>query len=455
MSHAADPLSPRPDHGAAASPGARSTGRIVAWALWDWGSASFNAVVTTFVFSVYLTSEAFGPDASTHLGFALGLAGLTIALVAPVSGRRADAGGTRVRSLGLWTTVVVVVTALLYFVRPDAAYLPVGLVLLAVGNIAFEMASVNYHALLPQIAPPGGTGRVSAFGWGLGYVGGIVLLLIVYLGFIAPEVGLFGVTGEDGADVRTAMLVCAVWALGFSLPVLLREKDDLSRRTARARASILTSYRELGASVVRLWREERGTLGFLLASAIYRDGLAGVFTFGGVLAALSFGFSGGEVIVFGIVANLVAGAVTILSGAVDDRVGPRRVILGSLTAMLVLGTALFVFAEGGKPVFWVLGLALSSFVGPVQSASRTYLTRLIPAGREGEMFGLYATTGRAVSFLAPWAFSTAILAGGVVFGAGADQARIYGILGIVAVLGIGLVAMLLVPAPGGSRTIRG
>lgn len=417
---------------------------VWAWGLWDWGSAAFNAVITTFVFSVYITSDSFGPDADTSLGWALAGAGVLIAVLAPVSGQRADRSGRPGRWLGLNTLAVVAVSAALFLVEPRQELLWLGLLLLASGNVFFELASVNYNALLHRVSTPATVGRVSGLGWGLGYLGGIVLLLVVYLGLISPEVGLFGVTDQDGLDVRVTMLVCSAWTLLFSVPVLLTLRDLPSPAPGRGgRVGVVESYRRLFRSVGDLWREDRRLVQFLGASAVFRDGLAGVFTFGGVLAAGTFGFSSGDVVVFGIAANVVAGISTIAAGWLDDRLGPKRVIVGSLVALVVSGTAVFVLHDGGRGVFWGFGLLLSAFVGPAQSASRTFLARIIPAGREGQVFGLYATTGRAVSFLAPAAFSLSIVAGAALTGAArTDDAQYFGVLGVVAVLLLGLLLML-------------
>lgn len=182
---------------------------VFAWSLWDWGSASFNAVVTTFVFAVYLTSESFGPEAvtSARLGTALLIAGIVVALLAPVIGKLTDAAGRRKTWLGINTVVVVAATALLVLVAPAEHYLLLGLVLLAIGNVAFEFASVSYNSMLRQISTNANVGKVSGFGWGMGYLGGIVLLAIILVGFIFPDVGWFGVTSEDGWNVRVAMII--------------------------------------------------------------------------------------------------------------------------------------------------------------------------------------------------------------------------------------------------------
>ena len=418
---------------------------VIAWGLWDWGSAAFNAVITTFVFSVYITSDSFGAGASAKLGWALATAGVLIALFAPITGRRADHSGRRTFWLAVNTALVILASVGLFFVKPSPDYLWLGLTLLAAGNIFFEFASVQYNAMLNEISTPANVGRISGLGWGLAYIGGIVLLLIVFYGFINPEVGLFGVTSKDGLDVRVTMLLCAVWTAVFSLPVILTIRDDKSTRTkGGSEVGIIESYRQLFATVKELWRTDRNTAYFLLASAVFRDGLAGVFTFGGVLAAGTFGFSDGDVIIFAVAANVVAGIATIAFGSLDDWLGPKRVIVFSLACMLVAGSMVFFLHDRGRTMFWVFGLVLCIFVGPAQSASRTFLARLIPAGKEGEIFGLYATTGRAVSFLAPamWGISIALGAGltGV---SDSDDAQHWGILGIMLVLALGLA--LLVP----------
>ncbi len=415
---------------------------IFAWSLWDWGSAAFQAVVTTFVFTVYLTSGSFGEEAevSVKLGTALSIAGVAIALLAPVLGRLTDAGGRRKQWLGINTAVVVACTALLVLVAPDEQYLILGLVLLAVGNVAFEFAGVSYNSMLTQLAAPRALGRVSGFGWGMGYLGGIVLLSLVLVGFILPEAGWFGVTSEDGWNVRLAMVLCAAWFAVFAVPVFFAVPEIPADASSPVKG-LFSGYRELFRSLLRLWRESKQTLFFLLASAVFRDGLAGVFTFAGVIAARSFGFEQTTVILFAIAANVISGAATIVGGFLEDRFSAKGVMIASLAAMVTGLILVFVLAPLGPWVFWVFGLISSVFVGPVQSASRSYLARLIPSGREGEIFGLYATTGRAVSFLAPAAFTAAVAITG---------ATISGILGIALILLFGLLLLIPIRRPGRS-----
>jgi UMF1 family MFS transporter len=342
----------------------------------------------------------------------------------------------------VWTAATVATMAGLVAVRDDHRYLALGLALLGLGSIFFELASVSYNAVLRQVSTPATMGRVSGFGWAMGYFGGIVLLLGVYLGFIAgdgPLRGLLQVPVADGWNIRLVALVAAAWFAVFAVPMLVAVPEtppSPDRRPAAGVAGVAASYRALLQDMRVLYRADRHTVWFLGASALFRDGLAAVFTFGAVLAVTVYGIGQGDVLVFGIVANVVSAVGALTAGRIDDRVGPKSVIVGSLLGMIACAVVLLFVS--GPAAFWVFGLGLCLFVGPAQSSSRTYLCRLAPPGREGEMFGLYATTGRAVSFLAP------TLVGVFTYAFGSDRA---GIVGIIVVLAAGLAALWPVRPP--------
>ncbi|MGW4354652.1 MFS transporter [Nocardia sp. NPDC004582] len=426
---------------------ATGRGTVLAWGFWDWAGASFNAVILTFVFSVYLTDKVGedlpgGISASAWLGWALGAAGLVVALTAPVAGQWFDATARRKLALGILTSVTVLLMAAMFFVKDDYHYLWAGLVLLAVGSASFELSHVPYFAMLRQVSTPANVGRVSGFGWSMGYFGGIILLLISYVGFIAGKGdnrGLLGVPIEDGLNIRLVAVLAAVWFAGFAVPLFLFvpevPRTDADPGAAVRGRAFLSSYRVLFRDVRELWRTDRRTVGFLLASAIFRDGLAGVFTFGAILAVKVYGIADADVLLFGIAANVVAALGALVGGRFDDRTGPKAVIVAALLGMIVCGAFLLVLS--GPLMFWIFGLLLTVFVGPAQASARSFLARVSPPGREGQMFGLYATTGRAVSFLAPTLF------GFFVWAFDAERA---GIVGLLLVLIVGL--MLLLPVSG-------
>lgn len=426
--------------------------QVVSWAFWDWSNQPYNTVILTFIFTaLYLLTDAFLPpelaalpkgdpakDAglavlSSGLGYAVGAAGLIIALLAPVLGQRSDTSGNRKRALGIATILVALTMFALFFVEADPKFFVLGIALVALGSVFSEIAGVNYNAMLVQVSTPKTVGKVSGLGWGLGYIGGIVALVLVV---VAYSFDWFGLPTDDGLPFRLVAIGCAIWSILFAIPIF-RNVPSLPPTASREKVSFFRSYAVLVKDIAKLYRESRNTFWFLIASAVYRDGLAGVFTFGAAIAAVTFGFEFLEVVAFGIAANLIAGVSTIISGRLDDRFGPRAVIITALVGLVVAGTTVFFFHDAGKIIFWIFGLLLCVFVGPAQAASRSLLARVTPAGREGEIFGLYATTGRAASFISPtlWAVFISI------FGF-----QYWGVLGIVLVIAVGLVLMLLVKA---------
>ncbi|UTT69316.1 MFS transporter [Arthrobacter sp. DNA4] len=456
MNSASAPGAMQPASDLVAGTGSSTRGQVLAWASWDWGSAAFNAVMTTFVFTVYLTSNAFGGEdsASAVLGGALAVAGFAIALLAPVTGQRSDAGGRRKLWLGVNSAAVAILTALCFFVFPHPEFLLLGVSLIALGNVFFEFAGVNYNAMLAQVSTPRNIGKVSGFGWGAGYLGGIVALLIVLQLFVQPAFEWFGASTQDSLNIRLVAVFSALWFFVFALPVLFAV-PELPRSGQAARLGFLASYGLLFRRIKAIYATSPHTIYFLLASAVFRDGLAAVFTFGGIIAAGTFGFALSQVIFFAIFGNVVAAVGAMIGGFLDDKVGPKAVITGSLVGLLVAGSAILVLGNGnysvfgmewaGSTTFWVFGLFLCLFVGPAQSSSRAYLARLAPHGESGELFGLYATTGRAVSFLAPALFTLCITVATPLVPAG--QAQRWGILGIMVVLLAGLLVLLPVKAP--------
>ena len=417
-----------------------------AWALWDWAEQPYPTIIQTFIFATYITSEYFGDphELSAQLGIASAIAGALVAVSAPVFGRRSDDAGNRKRWLLINSGILIAIMVATYFVGPNPSFLVFGLVLYALGSVVQETAFINYYAMLKQVTTPKNMGKVSGFAWGLGYVGGILLLLVSLVGFVLPDNPWFGISTDNAENIRVLFLFAAAWMFVFTIPLALLVPEVPSNPSA-SKISILESYKSLFRQIVELKKRSPEALKFLIASAVYRDGLAGVFTFGAILGSVAFGFSKTGVIFFGIAANIVAGLGAAIGGVLDDRIGTKRTIVGSLMGLVIAGLGVFAFAGVGPITYWIGGLALCLFVGPAQASSRTFVARFTPEGREGEIFGLYQTTGRAASFLSPtlWTISLSLAAA-----AGIANTAIYGILGIVLVLIVGLVMMLKVhPAP--------
>jgi len=419
--------------------------RVLTWALWDTGAAGLSAIVVTFVFSVYLTGSVGqglpgGAPPASWLGRALAVAGVTIALLAPLIGVWVEDPRRRRVALTVLTGLAVALTCAMSLIRERPEYLWPGLALLAAAAACGDLASVPYNAMLRQLSTPQNSGRISGFGLAAGFSGSVMLLLVVYFGFVSGKGatrGLLHLPAADGMNVRTAMLFAAGWLAVLALPLLLTAHRLPSvGQVARPGRGLLGGYRKLWTELAAEWRRDRNLVYFLLAAAVFRDGLAGLFTFGGVLGVNVYGISPADVLIFGVAASVVAALGAVLGGLVDDRFGSKPVIVVSLASIIVFGLTMMVLS--GPRAFWLTGLLLCLFIGPAQASARTLLLRMSRHGKEGVAFGLYTMTGRAVSFLAPWLFSVFV----DVFGAVRA-----GMGGLCLVMGVGLLGLLKVRAP--------
>jgi UMF1 family MFS transporter len=371
---------------------------VWSWALYDFANSAFTTLVVTFIYATYFT-KAMAPDEIIGTAWwsrGIAVSAILIAILSPLMGAIADQGGARKRFLAVSTGVCVLTTAALAFIAPgDTGTAVLALTLFVVANIAFEMSSLFNSAFLPSIASPERIGRVSGYGWGLGYVGGLLCLVVALVGFVQPEVPWFGMTTEGGWNVRATNLLVAAWFLLFSLPMFLHVPE---RRATHAKVDVLGAFRGL-AQTLRDVQRYREIVKFLAARLIYNDGLVTIFAFGGIYAAGTFGFTISEVILFGIVLNVASGIGAIAFGWVDDKLGGRNTILITLVALII--ASLVAVLAPTRAWFWVAGVMVGIFVGPNQSASRSLMGRLVPEKHETEFFGFFAFSGKATAFLGP------------------------------------------------------
>lgn len=372
---------------------------LAAWCLFDWGRHAFPTVILTFVFSAYFTKAvASSPVEGTALWTrAIALSGLASALLAPIIGAVADRSGRRKPWLAAATLLCVAATGLLWFAKPGAGNVVAILLCVGVASIAYEITVQFHNAMLAPISPPGMIGRISGWGWGIGYAGGLGCLILALVGLVQPAADWFGFGKAEAANIRATTLLAAGWFALFALPLFLVTPDQPSTGVGLVRA-IGDGFAGL-KETLRLARRQPGLIRFLIASALYLDGLVTLFAFGGLYAAGTFGMGFEEIIQFAIALNVTAGLGAALFGGLDDRLGSKRVITLALGGLLILGAPLVLVT--GKGWFLGLALALGALVGPAQAAGRSLVARLAPPEMGARVFGLYALTGRATSFLGP------------------------------------------------------
>ncbi len=371
---------------------------IVSWCLYDWANSAFTTLIVTFIYATYF-SQTFAPDEAS--GTALWSRGIVvssilIALLSPILGALADRGGSRRRDLLISTVVCVAASAALAFVRPGEEHsVWLALTFFVAGNVAFEIGLVYYNSFLPAIAAPQKIGRISGYGWGAGYVGGLLCLVVALFGFI----GLggdpwFPLSTADNFNVRATNLLVAGWFLVFSLPFFLFVRDTTPKR----RFDLGGAMADLKQTFIEI-RRYREVVRFLIARLIYNDGLVTIFAFAGIYAKGTFGMSYSEVILLGIVINVSAGLGAWAFGILDDKIGGKATVMWSLVALFVL--SLLAILAPTKAWFWAAGIGLGIFVGPNQSASRSLMGRFVPEKHRSEFFGFFAFSGKATAFAGP------------------------------------------------------
>ena len=403
---------------------------VVSWIFFDWAAQPYFTLITTFVFAPYFASFV-APDPATGQalwGFATAGAGLMIALMSPILGAIADASGRRKPWIAGFGVLLVIGSSLMWFGKPgDPSIIPTLLLTYVIASVGVEFATVFNNAMMPTLVPPDKIGRLSGTGWATGYVGGILSLILV-LGFLAanPQTGrtlfgfmpLFGLDPVTHAGDRITGPLTALWFVIFTLPMFLLTPDYPAKLPVRA--ALRQGLTELKQTLREL-PKQKSLATFLLANMIYTDGLVSLFAFGGIYAAGTFGWHTIQIGTFGIVAAIAGVFGAWLGGRLDERLGPKRVIAGSmlilllaLAAILLVDKDSILFVKVAPPVpggplfsgaaeraYLLLGCLIGGAGGPLQAASRTMLIRLAPQDRIAQCFGLFALTGKVTSFIGP------------------------------------------------------
>jgi len=403
---------------------------VISWIFFDWAAQPYFTLITTFVFAPYFASFVAPDPASGQAlwGFATAAAGVVIALMSPVLGAIADASGRRKPWIAGFGILLVIGSCLMWIGKPGEPGIILPLLLAyAIASIGAEFATVFNNAMMPTLVPPDRVGRLSGTGWAIGYIGGILSLILV-LGFLAasPETGrtLFGFAPLFGLDPvthqgdRITGPLTGIWFAIFVLPMFLLTPDYPAKRPLRAALGEgLTELRQ----TLRDLPEQKSMAIFLLANMIYTDGLVSLFAFGGIYAAGTFGWQTIQIGSFGIILAVAGTLGAWLGGKFDDALGSKRVIAGSMLLLLLAILAillvdkdsiLFVsvaapapgaalFSGAAERAYLVLGCLIGVAGGPLQAASRTFLIRLAPKDRVAQYFGLFALTGKVTSFIGP------------------------------------------------------
>jgi UMF1 family MFS transporter len=446
---------------------------IWGWVMFDWACQPFFTLVTTFVYAPYFAAAVVGDGAQGQAlwGYAAAAAGFVVAIFSPIRGAIADATGRRKPWIAAFGVLFVVGTWLLWQGRPgDADTILLVLAAFAIGSIGVEFATVFNNSMMPALVPPEKLGRLSGLGWGMGYLGGLLSLVIV-LGFLAadPRTGktllgimpLFGLDAAAREGDRVTGPLTSIWFVIFVLPLFLFTPDG-------KKAMNLVPAVRVGVcnfiAMVREVRKHRNRMIFLLANMIYTNGLGALFAFGGIYAASQFGWGTIEMGLFGIFIVVCSTIGALVCGPLDDKIGSKPVIAGSLVVLILMSLAIIstdrdtvllfpatpkapdggLFGSMPEKLYFLFGAAIGTAAGPLQASSRTLLARLAPRDQIGQFYGLFALSGKLTSFLGP-------LAVAAVTTVTMSQRAGFSALIVFFVIGLGLLTMVVSNGGSGAR----
>jgi UMF1 family MFS transporter len=407
---------------------------IWGWMLFDWAAQPFFTVVTTFIFGPYFVSRMASDPAAGQAawGYGIAAAGFVIAILSPVLGSIADQTGARKRWIAFFAVIKIVTVSLLWFAAPGSSLFFVVL-LFSLASVAAEFSTVFNDSMMPRLVPKEDIGRISNVAWGLGYLGGMIVLIFV-VAFMAgsPETGrtiigvppILGLDPALGEDARATGPISALWYFVFILPMFLYTPD--TRTGKRIGTAVREGMAELRSTLAEV-RQRAGILRFLIARMIYQDGVNALLALGGAFAAAMFGWSITEIGIFGIILNVVAIFGCLAASRLDTALGSKTLVLIALVLLTIAtigivstgpGYTLFgawmmpgedsggLFGTPAEKAYILFGLLIGIAFGPVQASSRSYMARSVSPEEAGRYFGIYALAGRATSFLAPFLVAT-------------------------------------------------
>ncbi len=361
--------------------------KIFIWTLFDFANTSFSIVVVTFLYAVYFKKVVAQGQPIGDLYWSLGtsIAMIITAIISPILGAIADYSAGKKRFLLFFTLLCIAATSSLFFVDSGDVFLGIAIFILA--NVGFEAGLVFYDSFLPEITEPKNYGRVSGYGFAMGYLGSLATLAIIYP-FIQAEM------------IKESFPVAALFFLLFSLPLFIYLKDNRKIIVEHE------SYFKIG--ITRVWntlsnlKNYKNLATFLLAYFFYIEGVNTIIFFSGNYASTTLGFSETELLIFFLTVQTTAIAGSVILGIVADSIGQKKTIMITLVMWLI--TVLIAFLVQDKTGFYVVGLIAGAAMGSSQSTSRSLMSKLTPPEKKTEFFGFYSLFGKSSAVIGPLVF---------------------------------------------------
>jgi UMF1 family MFS transporter len=366
------------------------------YSLYDFANSAFVTIIITFIFSNYFVSSIVQDDVNgqAYWGWTISISGFLVAISGPFLGVIADKKNTNSFILKISTFTCIIFTTLLWFSKPEPKYIFFALFIVCIANYFYELSSIFYNSILINTTNQKKLGFASGISFALGYFGGVIALLIT-INFIIQSDYLKNL-GEN-INYRASVIFVATWFLIFSLPLLFSIKIEKKNKKKR-----ILNLRKL------LWDQGLTKISkFLLARLLYGDGLNTIFVMGGIFAVSIFQLNLKELLFMSILMNMAAVIGAWLGGYFNDRFNCKNTILISL--IFLISFLILIILTKTKLYFFIFSALLGFFIGPIQSASRVMISKMIRHEDQNKAFGLFATSGKLTSFIGPALVGSATL----------------------------------------------
>jgi len=367
------------------------------YALYDLGNSAYTMIIITFITSAYFANHIVGDPqiGAAYWQWTAGICGIVIALTGPFLGVMADKKPKgKINFLQLFTLICILTTCFFWFAKPNPNYILFTLIIFFISNYCYEIGSIFYNSLLKSCSNEKDIGKTSGFGFALGYIGSVPIILLTLYIFVLPETIPFGLDKNNFEHIRFIPFIVAIWFFVFSLPMIYYFKNKISYEN-NYESKVSKNILEI------IWKNKFTSTGkFLLARMIYSDALIVLIAGGGVYASGVFGFTPGELLKLAIAGNIVAFVGVLLGGYLNDKFSSKKIIL---TCIAVLTCTVFygsLIAQTKSDFFYNV-MVISFFIGSIQSASRVMMTNLLNKNDLGKGFGLFSFSGRITAFAGP------------------------------------------------------
>ena len=366
------------------------------YGLFDVGNSAYLIVTLSFIFAPYFAKEIVGDIqlGSAYWQWTSGAVGILVALTAPFIGSYADhVANGRIKVLIVSTVLTVLINALFWFSQARDSFIVYTLLIFFLSSYFFEISNASYNSLLRDSSnKKDEIGRTSGLGYALGYIGIVPFLLFILLFIIKTDQPILDLQKENFEHIRFIAILVSFWFFIFAIPMM-----TFFWKGKKSKKKKYTSIKDIKKII---WNNKLTTTGkFLIARIFYADAVIVMQTGGGVYAVGVHGFTPKELIFVLIVGNLVAGVFAYIGGYLNDKFNSKMIIMWSIAA-LILSVFAIVFSPSKEFFFFSL-LLVAAAIGPLQSASRTLMSRISPQNTQGKSFGLYALSSKATAFVGP------------------------------------------------------